>query len=135
MERSADMSVESLIANKGLIKGFLIPLFYEEHSMKSALLPDDFRKVRDGYACAKCLCEYTTYLITCPACAHQRDLAADLEAPDELHVDHLKERRDTEGIDSGKARTFDDMMRDVNANTDIDHIPMSKLMPTKKKRK
>lgn len=129
------MSVESVIANAGLVRGFLKPIFFDENSMKSALGPDDFAKVRDGYACAKCLAEYVTYLPTCPVCAHQRDLAADLEAPDDLHVDHLRERRDTEGIDSGKARTFDDLMRDVNANSDIDHIPLSKLMPTRKKRK
>lgn len=129
------MSVESVIANAGLTKGFLIPIFYDEFTMKSALRPDDFAKVRDGYACARCLAEYVTYLPTCPVCSHQRDLAADLEAPDELHVDHLKERRDTEGIDSGKPRTFDDLMRDVNASADIDHIPLSKLMPTRKNRK
>jgi hypothetical protein len=135
MERGPDMSIESVIANKGLIKGFLIPIFYEEHSSKSALGPDDFRKVVEGYACAKCLCEYTMYLVRCPACGHQRDLADDLEAPDDLHVEHLRERRDTEGVDSGKPRTFDDLMADVNANKDIDHVPLSKLMPTKKKRK
>lgn len=129
------MSVEAVIANASLTKGFLIPIFYDEHTMKSALGPDDFMKVRDGYACAKCLAEYVTYLPTCPVCGHQRDLAADLEAPDDLHVDHLRERRDTEGMDTGKVKTFDDFMEGVNASADIDHIPLSKLMPSKRKRK
>jgi hypothetical protein len=126
------MSIESVVANASLVKGFLIPIFYDEHSSKSALGREDFLKVRDGYACAKCLAEYVTYLPTCPVCGHQRDIAEDLEAPDDLHVDHLREREATEGIDSGRARTFDDFMADVKKNADIDHIPLSKMKPRRR---
>jgi hypothetical protein len=127
------MSVETVIANAGLVKGFLRPIFFDEHSSKSALGPEEFAKVRDGYACARCLAEYVTYLPTCPVCGHQRDLAADLEAPDDLHVNHLRERQDTEGVDTGKARTFDDFMKGVNSDRDIDHVPLSKLKPRRRK--
>lgn len=145
------MSVESIVANKGLIKGFLSPLFYEEGTGRSGLGPVDFGKVRDGYACAQCLCEYTTYLVTCPVCGWQRDLARDLEAPPEIWVDNLREhdriqreaqaeRFDRHGnLVAGRAEgapaTFEDLMRRVNADPNIDQVPMSKLRPSRKGRK
>lgn len=132
------MSIESVLANRSLVKGFLVPIFYDEHSSQSALGPEDFQKVVGGYACAKCLAEYTTYLVRCPICQHQRDLAADLEAPDDLHVDHLRERETTEGQNlggdprTGKPRTFDDLMADISKNSDIDHVALSKLKPRRR---
>lgn len=127
-------AAEKIQQNASLIKGFLRPIFFDEFGRPgevTALSHTDFCKVRDGYACSKCLCEYTTYLVTCPVCGHQRDLAADLAAPDPLHVDHLTERRDTEGMDSGVPRSFDEFMREIEKNGDIDHIPVEKLGPSK----
>lgn len=127
------MSVEQILQNKSMVKGFLVPLFYDEHGRGSALTTHDFAKVRDGYACAKCLAEYVTYLATCPVCGHQRDLAADLQAPDPLHGAHLLERQTTEGMDTGTPNNFDDFMRGVNANPDIDHTTLSKLKPRRRR--
>lgn len=127
------MSVESLLANRGLIKGFLIPIFYDEHGRGSALQHDDFCKVRDGYACAYCLCEYTMYLVRCPVCGHERDVAADLEAPHQDHVDHLIERQS--GMDSIVPRGFDEFMRSVERDDSIEQIPVKKLLPSKRGRK
>lgn len=126
------MSVESVLASKSLIRGFLVPVFYDENGGGSALGHDDFCKVRDGYACAACLAEYTTYLVRCPVCGHMRDLAADLQAPDPLHEDHLAERVRTEGMDVGAVQGFDEFMQGVEANKDIDHVPLSKLKPRKR---
>lgn len=125
-----------MIQNRGLIKGFLCPIFYEEHGNQSALSDTDFRKVKDGYACALCLAEYVMYLAKCPVCGHVRDIAKDLAAPDPLHGDHLRARQDTEGQDvGGGAQNFDDFMLEVNANRDIDHAKLSALMPSKRRRK
>lgn len=145
------VSVESIVANKGLIKGFLSPIFYEEMSGRSGLGPVDFAKVRDGYACAQCLCEYTTYLVRCPVCGWERDLARDLEAPPELWVDNLREhdriQREAEaerfdrhgnqvaGPAQAAPASFEELMRRVNADPDIDKVPIKKLGPSKWGRK
>jgi hypothetical protein len=133
VDGGARVSVESVLANASLVKGFLVPIFYDEHTSRSALGPTDFAKVRDGYACARCLAEYTTYLVRCPVCSHERDLAADLEAPDPLQVDHLREREHTQGMDSPAPRGFDEFMADVNADPDIDHTTLKKLGPRRRK--
>ena len=120
-------SEQEIIANKGLIKGFLQPIFYDEYGRFSALSPQGFEKVRDGYACAKCLCEYTTYLVKCPVCGHERDLAADLEDARADHVAHLREEQRTEGMDTGAPRGFEEFMAEVNASKEIEHTTLSKL--------
>lgn len=127
------LSAESVIANKNLVKGFLVPIFFSETGSGSALEREDFLKVRDGYACAKCLAEYVMYLATCPVCGHVRDLAKDLEDPDPLHVEHLRERARTEGMDTGVARGFDEFMADVNADPDVEQIPIDKLRKRRRK--
>jgi hypothetical protein len=129
------MSIDSILENKSLIKGFLTPIFQDELRGDAMLSPDDFGKVRDGYACAACLCEYVMFLVTCPVCGHARDLAMDLRDAPKPWMDHLHERETTEGQDLGKARTFDDFMADVNKNPDIDHTSISKIMPSKRFRK
>jgi len=125
------MSVESIIANKGLIKGFLTPIFFDELRNDAMLSPDDFGKVRDGYACAICLVEYVMFLPKCPVCGHQRDLAMDLRQAPKPWMDHLRERHDTEGVDTGRPRTFDDFMAEINKDKDVDHTTLSKLRPSR----
>lgn len=123
-------SVDQIRQNASLIRGFLTPIFYDElgrPDQVTALSHTDFCKVRDGYACSRCLCEYTTYLVRCPVCGHERDLAADLAAPDPLHVEHLTERAVTEGTDTGVPRSFDQFMREIERSRDIDHVPLEKL--------
>jgi hypothetical protein len=127
------MSIESVLSNKSLIKGFLKPVFFSEYSMESALYPDDFGKVRDGYACARCLCEYTTYLVTCPACGHQRDVAQDLLPPDPIHDDHLWEREHGGNTPPPVADPMSAFMEKVKANRDIDHVNIKDLMPRRRK--
>lgn len=135
MERRT-VSVDTIIENKNLVKGFLCPIFYNENGTGAALTDEDFRKVKDGYACALCLAEYVMYLVKCPVCNHKRDLEKDLQDPDPLHGDHLRARQDTEGMDvGGGAKGFDEFMLEINANRDIDHVALSKLMPSKRGRK
>jgi hypothetical protein len=132
-------SVDEIKANASLIRGFLKPIFFDELGRPgetTALDHADFCKVRDGYACSRCLCEYTTYLVKCPVCGHERDLARDLQAPDPLHVEHLTERATTEGMDvGGIPRSFDEFMRGLEQSKDVDHIDLAKLGPSKKGRK
>lgn len=120
-------SASEIIASKGLIRGFLRPIFYDEHSASSALTTEDFEKVRAGYACAACLAEFVMYLARCPVCGHERDVEQDLQAPDPLHVSHLRDREATEGMDVGAPRGFDEFMADVEANPDVDQIRLSQL--------
>ena len=128
-------NIDQIKANVSLVRGFLTPIFYDELGREgevTALSHTDFCKVRDGYACSRCLAEYTTYLVRCPVCGHERDIAADLKAPDPLHVAHLREREDTVGQDlGGMVRSFDEFMKQIEANKDIDHVPLEKLGPRK----
>ncbi len=126
------MSIESVKENLNLVDGFLTPLFFNEVTGQSALGPEDFQRVVEGYACAACLAKYKIYLVQCPLCGHCRDLASDLEAPLQDHVDHLKERDRTEGMDTGGGAGFEEFMRSVNSNPDVDTTHISKLMKRKK---
>ena len=122
------MSVEQIQANRGLIKGFLVPIFYDElgrPDQPTALSHDDFCKVRDGYACSRCLAEYTTYLVKCPVCQWERDVARDLVAPDPLHVDALRGRLpelDPDApVEQWRPRTFDEFMREeIEGNPEVE---------------
>jgi len=130
MQSQADIQ-----ANLSLVKGFLKPHFYDEHmrpDQPTALSHTDFCKVRDGYACSRCLAEYTTYLPTCPVCGWQRDVAQDLKPPDPEHEDHLRRLRDTEGMDvGGMVNSFDEFMRSLEQKRDVEPIPLEKLAPRK----
>ena len=127
------MSIESVLASQSLIKGFLVPVFYDEHGRGSALDTEGFEKVRQGYACAYCLCEYTMYLVRCPVCQRERDITRDLEAPHQDHVDHLRERQG--GMDTAVPQGFEEFMRSVNADENIEKIDVKKLLPKRGWRK
>lgn len=149
------MSVEQIIANKGLIKGFLTPLYYEEHTGRAALFPDGFAKVQQGYACPRCLAEFAMCLVKCPLCSLVFDSAADLEDSPQDWVDNLKEHAriqkeaeaeefdgkgnllgpDGRPVQSLQAASPDDFIGRVKADKDIDQVPLSKLLPSKKGRK
>jgi hypothetical protein len=66
------------------VKGWLIPYYTEtpaEGRPRYGLLPADFRKVVSGYACGECLADFGgVYMAVCPACGHERDVAADVFA-------------------------------------------------------
>jgi len=126
------MSIDSVIANKNLVRGFLKPIFYEEDGSLSAISNEDFAKVRDGYACGHCLAEYVMYLAKCPVCGHQRDIATDLKPTPELWTEHLLERQNTEGMESPAPRGFEEFMSGVNANPDIDKTTLKKLKPRRR---
>lgn len=43
--------------------------------------PEDFHKVRLGYACPECLEDFNgVYTPVCPVCSHTRDIQRDLQA-------------------------------------------------------
>lgn len=126
------VSVETIQGSRSLIKGFLKPIFYEEHTGRSGLGPADFEKVRAGYACARCLCEFTTYLPRCPVCGLERDLARDIEEAPPLWNDHLKERA-APPQEPFVPRDFDAFMRDVEKDPDVDHAHIRSLMPRRRR--
>ena len=113
------------------IKGFLVPVFSEiadNGGQRNLLSQEDFDKVVQGYACSECLAEFVTYMLRCPVCGHERDLAHDIEQTPAMWLDHLKDRA---GIESGEKRAalviprgIDELMRDVEADPDIEHIQL-----------
>lgn len=146
------MSVETILANRSLIKGFLTPLFYEEHSDRAALGPVDFDKVRQGYACPRCLAEFSVCLVKCPLCALEFNSAADFEDPPDDWVDNLKEHKriqdeaqeerfdsrgnllgpDGKPMTTSQAASIDDFLARVKADKDIDQPNLSQLKPRKR---
>lgn len=123
-------TMQEILDNRSLIKGFLKPIFTDELRNEHTLMDEDFRKVRDGYACGLCLCEYVTYLPRCPVCGHERDIVKDLIPPKQHELDYLRERASGE---SAVPRGFDEFARAVANDKDIEQIPdLRKLLPRKK---
>jgi hypothetical protein len=92
------------------LKGFLVPIFTKDlpnGQRLNGLGPDDYQKVKEGYACPECLAEFVTYLVTCPVCRYKRDPDRDiLEAP-RIWTDHLANRESAPSLDP---RDFDEAM-------------------------
>lgn len=120
-------------AMRSRVKGFLVPVFQEADQqgniVLSSLLPDDFQKVVDGYACSNCLAEFWTYTFKCPLCGLQRNLQADIKATPQEWLDHLHERENP----SEKAPVVNPLAAGLALPDDLETIPAGKLRNTKKK--
>ena len=104
-----------------LVVGWMEPVFTREDPITGHVLnglgPQDFHRVRSGYGCPKCLAIFRTYLVQCPVCHFVRDIEEDIVAPPQHWVDHLEDRK---SYASGTPLSFDDFMREVNADPDIE---------------
>jgi hypothetical protein len=47
------------------------------------LMPEDFQKVMEGYACARCLEEFEFFVARCPVCGEENFPATVPETPSE----------------------------------------------------
>lgn len=119
------------MTNSDLVKnhvvGFLIPIFMEDRpdgERLNGLAPSDFEKVRHGYACARCLAEFDMYMLTCPVCGLQRDLAADIQEAPQLWLDHLHEHNSD--VPAEKPAVINPFA-DGGKLPDMDTIPANKM--------
>lgn len=104
-----------------LVIGWMDPIFTREDPATKEVLnglgPEDFHRVRAGYGCPKCLAVFKTYLVQCPVCRFTRNVEEDIVAPPQHWVDHLEDRK---SYADGKPLSFDDFMREVNADHSIE---------------
>lgn len=133
MTRSVSEYAEEL---DRLTCGFIKPVFEKRcprtgRLLQAGLAPEDFERVRLGYACPECLTKFRVYLVRCPACGHQRDLGKDLQdhVPQEWK-DHLETRRQAlegELPSLPLVSSMDEVLRRAHQDPDIERIPLSKL--------
>ncbi len=126
---------------KASIVGFLMPVYETDNpnlpgERLYGLAPGDFQKVRDGYACARCLAEYRTYTASCLLCGWQRDIAADIgNAPDFWQQSVDERENDRTPYAKVSANPFDDAMRRVQADSDVENVALSALAKKTKVRR
>lgn len=110
------------------LNGFLTP-FHHDYSnpaqLVNGLLPSDFEKVRLGYACAHCLAEFTAYIAACPICGAKRDVAKDIQQTPSAWQDDFADL--TTGGEKTVARTAEQAIRELQADPDVEHIPLEGL--------
>lgn len=104
-----------------LVVGWMDPIFTREDPITKQVLnglgPEDFTRVKSGYGCPKCLAIFKTYLVQCPVCKFTRNLEEDIVAPPQHWVDHLADRA---RLPEGTPVSFDDFMREINADPNIE---------------
>lgn len=130
MEYTHIMDASSL---QSLVTGFLVPEYSDaERGQHTFSNPEDFEKVRLGYACAFCLAEFNTYMPVCPLCGNQRDVARDIkETPRDLQAYYDEatgpgERTETVPMHETIAQLL--------GSRDVEHIPLKGLRPSKRGR-
>ncbi len=122
------------IADMNTIAGFLIPVYAEDplpgREVTYALTPTDMEKVRQGYACPRCLADFGAfYRVKCPVCQHVRDVNADFAEAPQMWVDH---QRELHGPAVATRRpSIDDAIRRVMEDPDVDHATTKQLLPSK----
>jgi len=114
-----------------VIKGFLVPEYTDERTNEHTFSNrEDFDKVRLGYACAVCLCEFTCYMPVCPLCGNERDVHADMkETPADIQA--YWDEANSPG-EKTVARPMHEAIEElVRGSADVEQIPLKKLRPSK----
>ncbi len=128
------------IASMRIVEGFADPLFTEELStnrngpVRNGISdPKLLDRIAAGYACAQCLALFTMYVVRCPVCGLERNVAADIEAKaPALWQAHLDERE--KGYEKTVPGTIDDIGERIKAG-EMEDIPLSKLHYNPQRRK
>lgn len=125
------------------VVGFLTPVFSEEVRGPDGVLRYNhaftrvsYDKIRSGYACGNCLAEFVTILVDCPVCGcNVTDVGQPVRTPEDwqqyfdernLSIDEV-EQRAAEVLPA----TFDSFMENVLKDSDVETIPLQKLMPSR----
>jgi len=117
-----------------VVKGFLVAEYSDHETGRHTFAnPADFEKVRLGYACAFCLAEFTCYLAVCPVCGNARDVSRDMaETPADLQSYY------DEATGPGErtvARPMHETIAELVRDSDVEHIELSKLRPSRRGRR
>lgn len=120
-------------AIRSSVKGFLVAEFTDEHTGMAALTAANFEKVRQGYACARCLAEFFHYMPSCPVCGLERDIAADLRETPQVWQEHYDERN--KPAHKTRVASAKDALDHLAVSPDVERIPLKALRPSKKGRK
>jgi hypothetical protein len=107
------------------VKGFIEPIFVgvaPDGKTMNGVGPEDWRMIKEGYACGECLAIFDTYTIRCPVCKTTRDVFADLLPPPQDWLDHLRERENP--TEHNQPGTFDEAMTRMQGQ---EAVPVSKL--------
>lgn len=125
---------------QSVVKGFLVPIYDRTDPATGRVLhglsPQDFQKVRDGYACPDCLAEYGTYTPKCVLCGWERDIAADIARAPAYWQQSIDEREnDRTPYAKPVSNPFDRMMGNLAADKDVDHVALSDLAKQSKVRR
>lgn len=115
-----------------VVVGFLVPYYTDSATGKHTFdNPEDFEKVRLGYACAFCLAEFTHYMAVCPLCGNERDVSRDMgETPADLQQYYDAANGPGEKT---VARTMPEAIRALMGDSDVEHVPLSQLKPRRRK--
>lgn len=116
-------------AIRSAVKGFLVAELHDEATGMSGLRPAEFEKVRQGYACARCLAEFFHYMAVCPVCGLERDIAADIRAAPQPWLDRDKEL--AKPTHKTRVATAEDALAHLALPANAEQIPLKGLRPSK----
>jgi len=91
--------------------------------------PRDVDMIEKSYACGNCCAIFDGFRLDCPVCKKPTHVTKQRQQVPQDWADYIKGREgDATPI---PVRTFDDAMKDVRADTDVDHVRLSQLKPSK----
>lgn len=121
--------------------GFIRPIYEQRDPKTGALILaglsyEDWERVRSGYACGACLIKFRTYLARCPACGHERDLAADISelVPRDWkeHLELSQQVEKGEVVPEWRLPSMDRLLDEIAKDKDVEQIPLKKLKPRRR---
>ena len=131
------------------VRGFLTPamtgLDPGGRTLNAFSNPSDVHMIEQGYACGECCAIFTGFRLDCPLCGLPTHVTRQRQETPEMWQQHVDQRHapvKTLGVKteidlprSVVPRSVDQFMREIAADKDMDHIPLSKLKPSKWGRK
>lgn len=89
--------------------------------------PAAFERIRSGYSCASCLARFNTYMVRCPLCGNERDVAADIQetaAETQAYWDEANSPGE-----KTVARPAHEAIRALIDSAELEQVPLKKLRP------
>ena len=115
------------------VLGFLTPAMVERlpngQMLNAFTNPEDVHRIEQSYACGNCCAIFDGFRLDCPICKKPTHVTKQRQVVPQEWADYVK-GREGDGAPT-PMRTFDDAMRDVLGDGDVDHVNLSKLKPSK----